>query len=251
MSDMDVVSSHPMCRGTQAALDLTSPAEHPAGKDLCREKGTPADQYPSTAGTSTAYGYHSRRWRDTQTADDQHGGRQTRALGMDCSLVLQPANMASLSVRSLFCKCNGWASVTWARWPWGRDPWAGRRRAVPLAGKNMPHHPEVTLPSPPCAGEPCWWPRAGTACKVTTAVPRPWGWALDEEQKKKSRRRNQGRKSQGHVEAASPGGDKEATQRATRAAGRQLSLCFFKQVKFLVSSLNSSSLPIVEVSSSQ
>lgn len=87
-------------------------------------------------------------------------------------------------------------------------------------------------------------------CKVTGTVPRPWGWALDEEQKKKSRRQKQGGKSQGHVGVASPGGDKEATQIAPRAAGRQLSLCFIKQVKVLVSSLNSSSLPSVEVSSS-
>jgi len=130
---------------------------------------------------------------------------------MGCSLVLQPTNVASLSISLLFHKCNVQASVTWVWWPWGHDPWAGRRWALPLAGKDVPHHPEMRLQSSPPAGEPCWWVWAGTMCKVTAAVPQPWGWDIDEEQKEKSRRQNQSAKSQGQAEVASPGGDKEAT----------------------------------------
>lgn len=75
--------------------NTSCPRSHLQSTQLGR---TSADQCPSMTGTSTAYGCHLRRWWDTQIADDQHGERQTRTLGMDCSLVLQPPNVASSQV---------------------------------------------------------------------------------------------------------------------------------------------------------
>lgn len=52
------------------------------------------------------------------------------------------------------------------------------------------------------------------------------------------------------MEVASPRRGQGSHPKSHQSCCRRLSLCFFKQVKFLVSSLNSSSLPSVEVSSS-
>lgn len=81
------------------------------GRTSTEQRVPLANQYPSTTGTSTAYGYHPRRWRNTQTADDRHGERQTRTLGMDCSpLCSQPMWLHRLSAPSSASAKSGPAS---------------------------------------------------------------------------------------------------------------------------------------------